>query len=671
MRRVVLLSCACLLACGGASDAAKPKAANDTQDPGFAEYAATHGIQALEGGGAATEVTADGLRLEAYQKDRPVKMDGVLDEWPAPAKATVVTGSTKSGLKISLQYDDAKLYVGADIADDHFVAGKDHVSLVLAVPTPGASYATYDLGFYPGKPGDSEGTVRYGAGRGGRSVAGAKIVEAPSGAGVSFEATVPWASIPEARVTRVGIHGIATYVDGDGTIATGPGDAQHPHDMPWVPSEPELALIEQVLASKGYTKRAPDVELVADLTGDGRRERVAVWDGILTICGDAYLGGTAFFTRDIGGQLVKLEARDVTGRRGTDIIVRRKQSVGDAERQYLEVLSALSSTAEPAVTFAHEIEIRQSDKRIDNAVKLGRGLIEVSVEPTTTWDALSYKEPIASDVEPILFPWGGVRAQTYKFDGSKFAKAKEVTQRDQTPSTFVASTGGGGGDPVLAHPPEPPTPKVSKGGDMSGALLAQYRQDRGVPASVTPKVDLKVQVSGDGQPERVLLVGRDIVVFGPGFKGGTAYAYLTLQQFASADDIDDLSARDLTGDGAADLVVRGTRHVKSDSGTVDEESLFVYQVGGDAITRIFGIETGREMGHKRIQGLVQFIPAPGGKSFDILAAPGRATGWTEKTYPWAQDQPGSGAMEPLLLPWGGIPSVRYTWSGGAFTRSGG
>jgi len=130
----------------------------------------------------------------------------------------------------------------------------------------------------------------------------------------------------------------------------------------------------------------------------------------LTICGDAYLGGTAFFIRDLGGELLKLEARDVTGRRGTDVIVRRKQSVGDAERQYIEVLSALSSTAEPVVTFAHEIEVRQSDKHIDNAVRLGRGQIEVSVEPPTNWDALSYKEPIASDVEPILLP--GRRART-------------------------------------------------------------------------------------------------------------------------------------------------------------------------------------------------------------------------------------------------------------------
>jgi hypothetical protein len=46
-------------------------------------------------------------------------------------------------------------------------------------------------------------------------------------------------------------------------------------------------------------------------------------------------------------------------------------------------------------------------------------------------------------------------------------------------------------------------------------------------------------------------------------------------------------------------------------------------------------------------------------------------GWNEKSYPWSQDQPGSGPVEPLLLPWGGISSVRYTWNGSAFVRTGG
>ena len=663
--RWVPLGLVVCVACGGGaagSTGGGAKTAHGAGDKDFAAYAAAHGIQTLEGGGATTEVTADGLRFEAAQKEHPVKLDGVLNEWPALTKAlTVAKGGTKAGLKISLQYDDTRLYVGADVTDPSFQVGRDHVELVFAVPSPGGTYTTYDLGFYAGKPGETSGNVRYGT-KGG--VGGSRLVEAPEANGYSFEAVVPWSAIPELKTTRVGVHGLAAYVDGDGVVATGPGDAQHPRDMAWVPSEPELALIEQMLRPKGLTKRAPDVEIVADLTGDGQRERVAVWDSYVTICGAAYLGGTGFFFRDLQGQLVKLEARDVTGRGKADVLVRRKQSVGDAEREYLEVLSAMNATDEPRVTFAHEIAVRQSEHRIDNAVHLAHGEIEVTVEPTTTWDALSYKEPIASDVEPILFPWGGVKTQLYKFDGTKFTKAKEVTQKESFPG------GGGGGTPdhpaPMVRPAEPPTPKVSKGGDLSAQLLEQYRKDRGVGADVTPAADLRVHVAGDGRPERVVLVGKDVVVFGPGFKGGTAYAFLTLSQFSDAADIAALTTRDLTGDGAADLIVRGVRRVTADGGAVEVEVMFVYQVKPDSIARIFGIETAREQGGKRVQGLVQFVPSAGGKSFDILSAQGRATGWTQKTYPWNQETPGSGQLEPLLLPWGGVSSVRYSWNGSAF-----
>ena len=660
--------------CGGAAHEGETESAKaplaDNSDPAFADYAATHGIDTLNGGGGdATEPTADSMRLERLEKDKPVKLDGVLNEWPAPAKATlVVKGSgAKTTMAIALQYDDARLYVGADIADPTFVAGKSHASIVLAIPQPGGSYAAYDLAFFAGKPGESEGSVRYGKHG---VVPGAKIVEAPSGAGYSFEASVPWSALPEARTTRVGIRGVARYFDGENVVATGPGDARHPTSMAWVPSEPELALIEQLLTPKGLAKRAPDAEVVADLTGDGIRERVAVWEHYLTICGTSYLGGTGFFYRDFAGEIVKLEVRDVTGRGKADVIVRRRASVGDGTREYLEILSALSATEEPRVTFAHEIAVRQSDKHVDDAVRIARGEVEVSAQPSTTWDALSYQEPIASDVEPILLPWGSVKSETWRWDGSRFAKAGQVGQRETSASSPGGSRAPGSAEPArFERPPEPPTPKVGRGGDLSAAVLDLYRKDRGVP-DVAPKVDLKVQVVGDARPERVLLIGRDVVVFGPGFKGGRSYAYITLSQFADAADVTDLSARDLTGDGAADLVVRGVRRNSASGGEVDSEVMLVYRVDSDAITRVFAIETAREQSGKRAQGLVQFIPAPGAKSFDLLAAPGRVSGWTERTFPWAQETPGGADVEPLLLPWGGIRSVRYRWNGTQFAKVG-
>jgi len=640
-------------------------------DRDFSTYAAAHGIATLNGGGGSTAepAGADDLRLEHLEKGKPVKLDGVLAEWPPLTKATFASGRSDAhpALGIALQYDETALYVGADVTDGSFTPGSDHLSLVLAVPQPGATYTVYDVGLYAGKPGETEGSVRYGR-RG--AVPGAKIVEAMTGSGYTVEASIPWSALPEARATRVGIHGIARYVHGDAAVATGPGDAQHPGTMPWIPSEPELSLVEQLLAPKGLAKTAPAADMVADLTGDGVRERIAVYERYLTICGTSYLGGTGFFFRDLGGELVKLDVRDVTGRGKADVVVRRRASVGDGTREYLEILSVFDANSEPRLTFAHEIAVRQSDREIDNAVHIARGEIEVSVEPATRWDAESYSEPIASDVEPILLPWGSVRSQSWRWDGSRFTKAKETFQRPQVPAGAALGHRSQSQDDAAPRPAEPPTPKVVRGSELSAEILAAYRRDRGVPPDVRPKTDLEVQVAGDDRPERVLLVGRDLVVFGPGFKGGTGYAYTTLSEFADPNDIHDVSARDLTGDGDADLIVRGVRHIAVPSGVVDSEVLLVYEVNGETIGRVFGIEAGRQLGKKRVQGLVQFVPSPGGRSFDVLAAPGRASGWTERTYPWAQAVPGSGGdVEPLLLPWGGIASVRYAWNGSQFVKA--
>jgi hypothetical protein len=167
-----------------------------------------------------------------------------------------------------------------------------------------------------------------------------------------------------------------------------------------------------------------------------------------------------------------------------------------------------------------------------------------------------------------------------------------------------------------------------------------------------------------------VLFGRDVVVFGPSFKNGTGYARISLSQFAQDNDIAELTARDLTGDGAAELLVRGVRHVKSPAGeTIAIDGLFVYQVKAANIGRVFAVETGRELGAKRVQGLVQFIPGNGNKAFDIDVRPGRATGWNQQTYPWPQDKPGSGPIEPVLLPWGGISGLRYTWNGTQFSAT--
>jgi hypothetical protein len=693
-----LLFSSLLAACGGASGASGDSArsardAKQAPEVSIGDTAlAQGGLDSLGGGhnrSAADAATGGALHLDHVTREQPVKMDGELREWPARVAAkTALKGDTaRSAMAVSLQYDDAKIYVGAEIADDAFVRTsafketEDHAVLTLAFPVGnGGTLATYEVSLFAGVPGETAGTVRFSSGaRRGQEVPGAKIIEAPDKGGYTFEASIPWSAFPEGRVTRVGLHGALRYVDADSQanvraiLATANGDAAHASALPLVPTDPELALIEGLLSPKGLLGSSPKFDLVADVAGDGMKERIAVYDHYLTIVGPHYRGGSEYFFRDLGADLVKLDLRPITGRKVDDLVLARRYDTEGTTREVFEVWSILKGSEEPQTVFAHEIAIAKGSQRVANAVHVGGRDIEVGYEPASGWDVSTYKEPTSGDVEPIVLPWGAVKSQTFRFDGSKFVKAHEVAQ--QPVAGFVATQGGPsardsfGNTLAEARRQEPPTPTVTKGGDLSADVLALYKKDHNVPASAKPRFDLAVNIGGGAENERVLLLGRDLVVFGPGFKGGTGYAMVTLSQFTSDDDIHEVTARDLTGDGAADVVVRGARHVSASGQRtpVEVEQMFVYQLdSGDTLSRVFAIETSRQQGTKRVQGLVQFVPADDHKSFEIDVRPGIARGWNARSYPWQQEQPG-GQMEPLLLPWGGVSGLRYAWDGSKFT----
>ena len=690
-----------LPACGGASSSARPAASAPGSQPSTAPdisigdtAVAQGGLDALGGGRNRSNAQLAGantstLRFDRVDKDSPVKLDGSLREWPARsgAKKVVSGDASKTAFAVALQYDDGHVYVGAEVGDAGFVRSsrfgetEDHAVLSLAFPVvSGGALAAYDVGLFAGEPGESAGVVRFASGaRRGQGVPGSKIVEAPASGGYTFEVSIPWTAFPEGQRTRIGLRGAVRYIDSDGpnavraVLASGDGDAAHAASLSPLLTEPEQAIVEGLLVPKGLLGASPRFDLVADLAGDAMKERITVYDQFLTICGPHYRGGSQFFYRDLGGELVSLDARELTGRAKEDLVLQRKIEIGGSTRQYFEVWSVVGKTDEPQTTFGHEIAVSSGSNRVTNTVHVSGHDVEVATEPAVGWDVASYREPTNSDVEPVLLPWGAVKSQVFRFDGAKLAKVKEVAQQpapgapgapaSSAPETFKSAL-------AEARAQEPATPDVTKGKDLSKDVLALYRQDHGVPAGTKPRVDLQVNVANDPRPERVLLIGRDVVVLGPGFKNGAGYAALTLSQFASDEDVKDLSVRDLTGDGAADLVVRGVRHVSAAGSRdpVDTESIFVYEIDSEAITRVFAIETGRELRGKRmrIQGLVQFIPSDDHKSFEIDVRPGIARGWNKRSYPWAQEQPG-GQVEPLLLPWGGIESLRYAWDGSKFS----
>jgi hypothetical protein len=656
-----------LAACGGGAGSAKNGAtsangANGNDSIGD-EAAKNGGIGAAGlGGTSSSAATASSLQFNLLDPASPVKLDGVPLEWPARTNASQAVRGDGSSLTFAtgLQYDDSKIYVAGEITDANFKVGSDHASLVLAIPGPGGALTPYDIAFYAGKPGESSGSVKFGSGaQKGRDVPGAKIVEAPAKGGYTFEAVVPWATFPEARLVRVGLRGVMRYADANATIATGNGDAAHAANLPWLPTEPEQSLIEGLLTPKNLGD--PKLDIYADIAGDAMKERLSVYGHFLTVCGPGYRHGKEYFVRDLAADAQTLEARSVTGSTKSDLLLRRRFTRPDnSTRDWFEVWSFVDD--QPQTDFAHEIEVASGPNHIANALHVGEREIDVSIEAAAGWDASTYKEPIVGDAEPILLPWGPVKEQIYKLQSGKFVKARE-TPNPNAQKVMISQREA----MTPADVPTPPVKNTPAASNLGNELIALYKKDHGVDPQATPKVDLQVSVAEDSRPERVLLYGRDLVVLGPGFRGGTSYAYLNLAPFSSDADVHEITARDLTGDGAADLLVRGVRHVAQPSGpAVDVDLLLVYRIAGDAITRIFSIETARELSGKRIQGLVQFIPAKSGKGFDILSAAGRATGFTKDNFPWTEQAPGTGSIEPVLLPWGQVTSARYVYSGTAY-----
>lgn len=688
-----ILACATspmLLACGGpaqpAAGAARGGAAGGSGgDGGAAGGGSSIGAEAVRAGGFFARDTsrdvdapplASSLSAWLVDKAKRPKLDGVPREWPQLVAASPIPGASGAGdrsMAMVVQYDDANLYVAASV-NGAKAGAEDHAALVVAVPYAGGQLAAYELSFMTGVPGIRTGVVRFtGGAKKGEEVPGAKIVEAPSSDGYTFEAFVPWAALPETSTVRVGLRGVARFYTAGGAavLATGTGDADHPRALPALPTEPEQSLIEGLLHPRGLDETAPKVDLYANVAGNAMKERVAVFGTFFTICGHGYRGGKEYFFKDLGGELVRLDARDLLGRGKDDLLVRRRVTVAGTPREWFEVWQ-VGENGEPATIFAHEIAVVKGNQRVSNLVHVSGKEIEIAVEPAVGWDAASYREATDGDVAPVLLPWGPVASETFRFDAGKFVKAASVP--NNAPAAAAATTTTTHAQAEVARPTEPPTPRATRGGDLSPRLLDQFKKDHGVAPDVAPKADIQVNVAEDARPERVVVIDRDLVVLGPGFKGGTTYAFTTLSQLADAADVKDVTVRDLTGDGAAEVIVRGVRHVTpqppGSGGLLDLEATFVYTVAPSGITRVFGIETAREQAGKRVQGLVQFVPAKSGKGFDVDVRPGRATGWTEKTYPWAQDQPGAGAVEPLLLPWAGTASLRYAWNGKEFALVG-
>ncbi len=615
----------------------------------------------------ASAAPASPLRIDKIDK-APV-IDGVPGEWQRElGRLSQTVKGTPSAADLSakgaISYDAKSIYVAVDVSDDKLVGGGDgdRVDLVIMV---GSSAQTVSL--FPGQPGKSAGKAT----TKGSTVSGAKVVEAPRKGGYSLEASIPWSAFDGAETTRVGLKGGLFVSDSDAassqsgssvdaTVGTAAG-------MDSASLGPLLTTPEQSLAD-GLIKEkklgAPAFSTTANVVGDGMRERVLVFDRFLVVLGPTYRGGKEYYFADLGVSghslsVQKMETRDFDGD-GRDEIVFTKRFTKSGAKTTREVMhiSSYGTADTPEIVFQHEIGIQNAKGSITNEVSFGTdaGKVTLTVRPGSAkgLEEKTYDEPTESSFDALLLPWGSIESQTYKWKGKGLSKVGEKTRAKPASSASTEAPkvlSNSKPDPPKAAPP----PKVD-----SAKVYAQYKKDRSIKGAA--QFDLSGDVSDGSEAERVVQHDREIAVFGPGHKNGSGYSFLTLA-FASASDIKSVSLRDVTGDKKSELVVRGILKSKGPKQEdVEREVELVFRVTSEGVKRIFGAEVGRAIGSNKIIGSISYDAKA------VTLAPGKAVGFTEKTYPFNQDSGPVGGLEPLLLPWGSSKSATYKWSGSAFEK---
>jgi hypothetical protein len=616
----------------------------------------------------AAPASAAPLRIDKL--DKLPSLDGVPGEWPRElGKLASIKGSPSaadfSG-KAAIAYDDKDVYIAVDVTDDSFKGGAsgDRVEVVFVV---GGTATTVTL--VPGLPGKSAGKAT----AKGADIKDAKVIEAPRKGGWTLEAKVPWSAWEGASTLRVGMRGglFIHDVDGSSVDATiGTHASQEASSLPVILTTPEQALTDGLIREKKLSA-TPDFSATANVVGDGMRERVMVFDRYLVVLGPTFRKGKEYYFADmsVAGYSMKtasVEVREMDGDGRADLVFRKRfTKTGSKTTREVMQVQTFGSADTPEVVFQHEIGIVNAKGSIANEVGLSAesNSTVITIKPGTAkgLEESNYDEPTESSFDAVLLPWGKIESQTYKWKGKGYSKASEKTRPKPASTETPKASTSEKPTPTPAPAPAPDTTKV----------YALYKKDRGITSAA--RFDVSGDIEGDTKIERAVVHDGggekklpELAVFGPGHKKGAGYSFTTLP-FAAGSDVKSVSVRDVTGDKKAELVVRGILKVKGPKNEdVEREIELVYRVTADSVKRVFGAEVGRSIGAKKIIGSITY-DASKDKSAVTLAA-GKAVGFTKSDYPFNQDTSAVGGLEPLILPWSDIKSLKYKWKGSAFEK---
>jgi len=189
------------------------------------------------------------------------------------------------------------------------------------------------------------------------------------------------------------------------------------------------------------------------------------------------------------------------------------------------------------------------------------------------------------------------------------------------------------------------------------AVLRGFLAARGLEAA-PHRFDLRGDVTGDGAPERVVIVDRFVVVFGSHYREGRGFDFLALP-VRGGQDVAEARLEDLTGDDVAELVL--VYRVRDDGVVSDVWRVLDPEPG--RIRPLLGVETSRRWGRRALSAPVRVQRSrTGAPGLEIRAA--SADDIPPDEIPTPRLEPG---IRPLLvLPLATVKKRTLRFQEGAF-----
>ncbi len=361
--------------------------------------------------------------------DGALLVDGMLDDWQGVRGVRAAGKDADASFALRCGYDRQRLYLAVDVRDQELVrrAGGREDQLELVVQVPGK--APLRLVARPGTK--RHRPVRRLGKR--RPPAWLELEDTRQPHGFSLE--VSW---PLQRMAGFGRHSFqlqaqVRYRDVDG--GQRPAAVRFEGTLELAEGR---ALVRSFLRETGLERSELRLDAIADVDGDGASERILAGGATIGVLSDRYV----FMTLPAAPAEVKnVQVVELRGDGTSHIVAQYREHGGGGSRDVVSIWS-VSGRGRFERVLAFEVGKRLGSRSIANTWRLtpraafragkrsrrGHDIV-VEVGAVEGWDQESFLESPATDMRPILTPWGEQRSAVYWLEGDAVLGGEPMKRR--------------------------------------------------------------------------------------------------------------------------------------------------------------------------------------------------------------------------------------------------